>query len=85
MFGSNCSYITVGSKQAEALKDADVKIIANASKPAEGMKTVMDIFSTEGGTHLGGMVEAFSQTPLGQAVLDKFGVKGNEKNLEKTD
>jgi len=79
------AYITVGSKQAEALKDADVKIIANASKPAEGMKTVMDIFSTEGGTHLGGMVEAFSQTPLGQAVLDKFGVKGNEKNLEKTD
>jgi hypothetical protein len=35
---------------------------------------VMDLFSTEGGTNLSGMVEAFAQTPLGKAVLGKMGV-----------
>ncbi|WKZ24903.1 MAG: SPFH domain-containing protein [Patescibacteria group bacterium] len=68
------AYIAVGSKQAEALKNADVKVISNAGKPTEGFKGVMDIFSSQGGAELGAMVEAFAQTPTGEKFLHKLGV-----------
>lgn len=68
------AHIVVGGKQAEALQSADVKVIANAGSPTAGMGSVMDLFSSHGGTRLGSMVEAFAQTPLGQATLAKFGV-----------
>jgi hypothetical protein len=53
---------------------ADIKVIANTGKPTEGVGSVMDLFSTKGGTDLAGMVEAFAQTPLGTAVLARAGV-----------
>lgn len=68
------AHIVVGSKQAEALQEAEVKVIANAGKPTEGMSSVMEMFSSKGGTELGGMVEGFAQTPLGTAILAKIGV-----------
>ena len=34
----------------------------------------MELFSTKGGTALGGAIEAFAQTPEGQKVLEAFGV-----------
>lgn len=68
------AYLEVGSKQAEALQRADIKVIANTGKPVEGVSNVMDLFSTKGGTNLAGMVEAFAQTPLGSAVLARAGV-----------
>lgn len=81
------AYLTVGSKQAEALKNADVKIIANAGDPNSGMKNVMDIFTSKGGTNLAGMIEAFAQTPLGSSLLANLGVvaKEDEKKDEKKD
>lgn len=65
-------YVVVGSKQAEALKEADVKVIANAGNPGEGMTSVMDLFTSKGGTHLASAVEAFAQTPLGNAIMNKM-------------
>ena len=68
------AYLTVGSKQADALQKADVKVIANTGRPIDGVKNVMDLFTSKGGTNVAAMVEAFAQTPLGQATLKKFGV-----------
>lgn len=62
----------VGVEQAKALVAADVKIIANAGDAVGGAKTVMDMFTSKGGTQLGGMVEALSQTPVGAALLKRF-------------
>lgn len=65
-------YVVVGGKQAEALQKADVKVIANTGKPGEGMTNVMDLFTAKGGTHLASAVEAFAQSPLGQAIVGKL-------------
>lgn len=69
------AYISVGGEQAKALQNADVKVISNAGKPSEGVKNVMDLFTSQGGTNLSSMVEAFAQTPFGEEILSKLGVK----------
>ena len=69
------AYLAVGSKQAEALKEADVKVIANAGSPTEGMKSVMDLFTSRGGTNLAAAIEALAQSPLGKEMLGKLGVR----------
>lgn len=68
------AYILVGSEQAKALQDAEIKVIANAGNPTEGVQSVMGLFSSKGGTELAGMVEAFGQTPLGARTLARIGV-----------
>lgn len=78
------AYLQVGSKQAEALKEADVKVISNAGKPTEGVTNVMDLFTTEGGTQLGGMIEAFAQSPIGKTLLQKMGVDNDTKGEDIT-
>lgn len=62
----------VGVAQAEALKDADVKVIANAGDTASGVKNVMELFSAKGGTNLAAMVEAIKQSPAGEALISKL-------------
>jgi len=66
-------YVAVGSEQAKALQEADVKVISNAGNPGEGMKSVMDLFTSKGGTNLASALEALSQSPLGKDLLAKFG------------
>lgn len=65
----------VGIEQAKALHSADLKIIANSGNVENGMKSLMDIFSSNGGTHIGAMLEGFAQTEKGAALLDKAGLK----------
>jgi len=73
------AHIVVGSKQADALKAAEIKVIANTGgRPTEGVSSVMDMFSTDGGTKLAGMVEAFAQTPMGKMMLAKAGIAEDE-------
>jgi len=67
------AYLSVGGKQAEALTAADIKIIANAGSPTNGMKSVMDIFSSQGGTNIGAMLEALNQVPQGAELLQSIG------------
>lgn len=62
----------VGSKQAEALKAAGIKIISNSGDPVGGLNNVMDLFSTTGGTKVGAMLEAFGNTDAGKAIGDKL-------------
>ena len=62
----------VGVAQAEALKSAQVKVIANGGTPAKGLSNVMDLFSAGGGTQVAAMLEGLAQSDEGRALLDKF-------------
>lgn len=72
------AHIAVGSKQAEALTAANIKVIANAGTATEGVKNAMQLFSSKGGTELGAMIEGLAQTPMGEAFLGKFGISDTE-------
>ncbi|KFN43905.1 SPFH domain-containing protein [Arenimonas oryziterrae] len=62
----------VGQAQAEALKTAQVKVIANAGTPGKGLANVMDLFSAGGGTAVASMLEGLAQSEEGRRLLDKF-------------
>ncbi len=62
----------VGVAQAEALKNADIKVISNAGTPAKGLSTVMDLFSAGGGTGVASMLEGMAQSDEGKKLLDKL-------------
>ena len=64
------AYLGVGIKQAEALAKADVKVISNAGTPIAGVTSAMQLFSTQGGQAIGGMIEALNNTPEGSALLN---------------
>ncbi|MGH1378570.1 MAG: SPFH domain-containing protein [Alphaproteobacteria bacterium] len=72
----------VGLEQAEALKVAEIKIIANTGDPVQGVTNVMDLFSSKGGTELGAMLEGLSQTEQGQGLLKKFGVQQDKSDSD---
>lgn len=61
----------IGVQQASALNSADIKVIANSGNPVQGVESVMDLFSSKGGTHIGAMLEALAQTPNGKSLLDR--------------
>jgi flotillin len=67
----------IGIKQAEALKEADLKIIANSGEVTNGVNKIMDIFSSKGGTEIGGMLEGLAQTEQGKNLLAKILEKKN--------
>ena len=69
------AYMTVGSKQAEALQHADVKVISNTGSPTSGLNNVMELFSSKGGTEVGAAIQAFAQTPIGESILAAIGAK----------
>lgn len=62
----------VGIAQAAALSKADVKVISNTGSPSTGLKNVMDLFSSQGGTEVGAMLEGLAQSETGQKLLGKF-------------
>lgn len=64
----------VGVAQADALKAASIKVIANAGDVNTGVKSAMDLFSPKGGTAVGGALEALAQTDMGAGLLKKFGL-----------
>lgn len=67
----------VGVEAAKALQTAGIKVIANSGTVSNGMDSLMDIFSSGGGQHVGAALEGLAQTPLGEAVLAKLGVDLN--------
>lgn len=69
----------VGMKQAEALKEADLKVIANSGEVVGGVNKIMDIFSSKGGTEIGSMLEGLAQTEQGKNLLSKFLDKKDNK------
>lgn len=62
----------IGTAQAEALKDADLKVIANSGNVPDGVNRLSNLLTPKVGTNISGMVEAFSQTPKGKELIDKF-------------
>ncbi len=72
----------VGVEQAKALVAADVKIIANTGSPVDGVNNVMDLFTSKGGTAIGSMLEALSQTEKGENLLST--ITGKNKTLPAT-
>lgn len=69
----------IGIKQAEALKEASIKVIANTGDPVSGVRSVMDLFSAKGGTQIGAMLEAVAQTDKGSALLNKLNMGGKDE------
>lgn len=67
----------IGTAQAEALANADIKVIATAGDAPTGLRSAGDAVSPRGGAVLGGAVEAFAATPVGAAVLSAAGVRAN--------
>lgn len=66
----------VGIEKAKALQDAGIKVIANTGNNVDaGLNGVMDLFSSKGGTAIGSTLEAMANTPQGQALLAKLGLK----------
>ncbi len=63
------AYLAVGTKQAEALTRADVKIIATAGNAVTGINNAMELFTPQGGLAVGSMIEAFGNTQEGGALL----------------
>jgi len=62
----------VGEAQAGALKNAEVKVIANAGTPGKGLSSVMDLFSAGGGTAVASMLEGLAQSGEGKKLLEKL-------------
>ena len=64
----------VGVEQAKALQDAGIKVIANTGDVNTGVSNIMDLFTSKGGTAVGGALDAFANTDQGAALMKKFGL-----------
>lgn len=67
----------VGVEQAKALEKADIKVIANNGSVTGGISSLGELFTSQGGTNIGALLEGMSQTPAGKALMDKL-VGGNQ-------
>lgn len=61
----------IGEAQANALSNADIKIIANSGSAMDGLKSLKDVVSSNGGTQVGAFMEGLANTDIGKKVLDK--------------
>jgi flotillin len=62
----------VGIEQAKALEKADIKVIANNGTVTGGVASLGDLFTSQGGTNVGALLEGITQTPTGKAIFDKL-------------
>ena len=63
---------TVGVSQAENLKGAEIKVIANGGDINGGVENARKIFSSQTGTNLGAALEAFANTDTGNALIGRI-------------
>lgn len=63
---------TVGVAQADALKAADIKVIANSGSVSGGISSISDLVSSRGGVEMGAMLEGLANTDMGKALLGKL-------------
>lgn len=69
----------IGVEQAKAVQKAEIKIIANAGTANAGLKSALDIFSSNGGIQLAALLEGFSSSDIGKATLAKMGINTTDK------
>ncbi len=62
---------SVGKAQAEALKAAEIKVIANGGTVPSGVNSLTDMFTSNGGTQIGAMLEGLANTDVGAAILGR--------------
>lgn len=62
----------IGIEAAGALKEADLKVIANSGNIQEGMSKLTNMVSSTGGVNMAGMIEGLSQTETGKALVNSF-------------
>lgn len=62
----------VGVANADALKAANIKVIATGGSVGSGMSSVGELFTAKGGLAVGSMLEGFAETPAGAAVMGKL-------------
>lgn len=62
----------VGIEMAQALKGADLKVIANAGDVQSGVSSLGGILSPAGGTSIAGALAALAQLPEGKALADRL-------------
>lgn len=67
----------VGMEQAKALDKAQIKIIANAGSPADGISSVRELFTSKGGLALGAAIEGLKGTDAGAAIVNSLSGKAN--------
>ena len=75
----------VGIENAKALQDAGIKMIVNSGDAPTGLTNILDVFSTNGGTQIAGMVEAIRQTDEGSALLSRLGLGSGDTAPAKTE
>lgn len=64
----------VGVAQAEALKQAGIKVIVTGGTVESGVGSIGELFTASGGQKLGSMVEGLMNTPAGQKVAERLGL-----------
>lgn len=67
----------IGIAQAEALTEADIKVIANTGDAPSGINSIGDIFTSKGGLAVGAALEGLKNTPEGAKVLSKLTGNGS--------
>jgi flotillin len=73
----------IGVEQAKAIKDADIKIIANGGSVEQGVNKIGDILSARGGLQLSSALESFNQTEVGRSLIESFISLGSSQKRDK--
>lgn len=71
---------SVGKEMAGAMAKADLKVIANSGDVQSGVGNLMDVFTAKGGTAIGAMLTALSQTDEGRALVQRVVAGTTEQN-----
>lgn len=71
----------VWQAKAEALKSADLKVIANSGDAQGGVNSILDIFSAKWWTSIGAMLENLKNTEIGDAIIQKLIWKEEKANI----
>jgi flotillin len=72
----------IGMEQAQALVDADLKVIVNSGDTQGGVNGLMDLFTAKGGTNLAAMLEAVNQSDNGRELLKRIGLNIGENDAK---
>lgn len=70
----------VGVAQADALKAAGIKVIATGGSVSQGIGSIGELFTANGGTKIGSMLEGIGATDKGLDLLKRFGL-GSDTQL----
>lgn len=76
---------TIGVAQADALKAAGIKVIATGGTVGEGVSSIGDLFSPNGGTKFGAMLEGLANTEHGASLLNTLGIKAPKETPKITE